>query len=256
MSRRRPWLQAFRLTAGVVALSLSSGSASAWPFELMHLLGRDARRLVPRSLARLLFEREDQILERLRRFPPDLAQPLATDMNAGGLRRETLETIDAEASAIVGLLTTKRVHEGLIRLGTLLRIPADLSDPALASGRRAYPPGVVREYYRLIGSNLDKIPVVLEDERALELSRAQLPDYWQGLANRSHEQAPVIRSGLFKNGRLVDHRTLDFGSPVFGVGSISYSRAVTAIAATWLAIWRDAGGDPTRTPPRTRVKAH
>jgi ribosome modulation factor len=239
----------------VVALSLLSSSASAWPFDLMHLLGRDARRLLPRSLARLLFEREDLILERLRRFPPELAQPLAADMNAGGLRRGTLETIDAEASTIVELLTTKRVHEGLIRLGTLLRIPADLADPALASGRRAYPPGVVREYYRFIGSNLDKIPVVLEDERALELKRAELPGYWQSLAKRSHEQAPVIRSGLFKNGRLVDHRTLDFRSPVFGVGSLSYSRAVTAIAATWLAIWRDAGGDTTRTPSRTRVKA-
>ena len=247
--------QAFRLAAGVVALSLLAGSASAWPFDLMHLLGRDARRMVPRSLARLLFEREDQILERLRRFPPELAQPLAADMNAGGLSRETLQTLDAEASAIVELLTTKRVHEGLIRLGTLLRVPADLADPALASGRRAYPPGVVREYYAFIGSNLDKIPVVLEDEGSLELKRAELPGYWQLVATRSHEQAPVIRDGLFKNGRLVDHRTLDFRSPVFGVGSISYSRAVTAIAATWMAIWREAGGDPTRTPPRTKVKA-
>jgi ribosome modulation factor len=244
-----------RLIVGVIALSLLPGSVSAWPFDLMHLLGRDARRLVPRSLARLLFEREDEILERLRRFPPELAQPLARDMTDGGLRRETLETLDAEAGAIVELLMTKRVHEGLIRLGVLLRVPADLADPALASGRRAYPPGVVREYYAFIGSNLGKIPVVLEDERALELERAELAGYWQSLAKRSHEHAPLLRDGLFKNGRLVDHRTLDYRSPVFGVGSISYSRAVTAIAATWLALWREAGGDPTRTPPRTRVKA-
>lgn len=244
-----------RLAAGVTALSLFSTSASAWPFDLMHLLGRDARRLVPRSLARLLFEREDEILERLRRFPPELAQPLALDMTRGGLRRETLATLDAEAGAIVELLTTRRVHAGLIRLGALLRVPADLADPALASGRRAYPPGVVREYYAFIGSNLGKIPVVLEDEGALELERAELGGYWQSLARRSREQAPVIRDGLFKNGRLVDHRTLDYRSPVFGVGSLSYSRAVTAIAATWLAIWREAGGDPTHTPRRTKVKA-
>jgi hypothetical protein len=30
------------------------------------------------------------------------------------------------------------------------------------------------------------------------------------------------------------------------VGSLAYSRAVTAIAATWLAVWRDAQGDVTR----------
>ena len=176
-------------------------------------------------------------------------------MNAGVLRPETLSTLDAEVGVAIELLMTKRVHEGLIRMGALLRVPADLADPALASGRRAYPPGVVREYYALIGNNLGKIPVVLEDERALQLQRTELGAYWQGLARRSHEQAPVVRAGLFKNGRLVDHRTLDFRSPVFGVGSISYSRAVTAIAATWLAIWHEAGGDPTRTPPRTKVKA-
>lgn len=255
MSRGRGGLQALRLVAGVAALSVWSTSVSAWPFDLMHLLGRDARRMVPRSLARLLYEREDEILERLRRFPPELAQPLALDMNAGALRQETLDTIDAEVGVIVELLTTKRVHEGLVRMGTLLRVPADLADPALASGRRAYPPGVVREYYALIGNNLAKIPVVLEDKRALELKRADLAGYWQGLARRSHEQAPVIRAGLYKNGRLVDHRTLDFRAPVFGVGSIAYSRAVTAIAATWSAIWREAGGDSTRTPPRTKVRA-
>ena len=35
---------------------------------------------------------------------------------------------------------------------------------------------------------------------------------------------------------------------MFGVASLSYSRAVTAIAATWLAVWRDVRGDVTRTP--------
>ncbi len=39
---------------------------------------------------------------------------------------------------------------------------------------------------------------------------------------------------------------------MFGVASLSYSRAVTAIAATWLAVWRDARGDLTR-PARQRT---
>jgi hypothetical protein len=43
----------------------------------------------------------------------------------------------------------------------------------------------------------------------------------------------------------VDHRRLDYRSPAWAVASISYSRAVTAIAATWLAVWRDAQGDTT-----------
>jgi hypothetical protein len=60
--------------------------------------------------------------------------------------------------------------------------------------------------------------------------------------------SPVIRTELFKNGRLVSHRAIDYRSPVLGVAWLSYSRAVTAIAATWLAVWREARGDVTRQP--------
>jgi hypothetical protein len=55
---------------------------------------------------------------------------------------------------------------------------------------------------------------------------------------------------------VVDHRTIDYRSPVFGVASLSYSRAVTAIAATWLALWRDSRGDLTRIRQPTMVRAH
>jgi hypothetical protein len=53
---------------------------------------------------------------------------------------------------------------------------------------------------------------------------------------------------MFRNGRVVDHRTIDFRSPVFGVASLAYSRAVTSIAATWLTLWRSVGGDVTLMP--------
>jgi hypothetical protein len=53
---------------------------------------------------------------------------------------------------------------------------------------------------------------------------------------------------------VVSHRTIDYRSPVFGVGSLSYSRGVTAIAATWLAVWRDVRGDVTRIPRPATVQ--
>jgi len=39
---------------------------------------------------------------------------------------------------------------------------------------------------------------------------------------------------------------------VFGVASLSYSRAVTAIAATWLAVWREARLLPSVAPAAWR----
>jgi hypothetical protein len=145
------------------------------------------------------------------------------------------------------------VSEGLVRLGGLLRIPADLSDPVLVVGPEGWPPGVTREYYALFGANLDKMPVVLDDPGALTRTRKELPALWQSLLDRTRPQVGVIREELFKSGRVVDHRRLDYRSPAWAVSSLAYSRAVTGVAATWLAVWREARGDSTKTPRAREV---
>ena len=97
------------------------------------------------------------------------------------------------------------------------------------------------------------MPVVLDDRAALKLTRKELPALWQSLVERSRAQVPVMREALFVNGRVVDHRRLDYRSPAWAVSSLAYSRAVTATAATWLAVWREANGDTTRMPAAREV---
>jgi hypothetical protein len=219
----------------------------------MTALSRDARRLLPRSLSRLLGEREAQVTDELRRFPPEVARSLAEDLPTGRLSAETLAALEGQADRVVELLRAGQVSEGLVRLGALLRIPADVSDPVLAVGPEGWPAGVTREYYALLDANLDKMPVVLDDPAALHRARKDLPALWQSLLDRSRPQVAVIREELFRGGRVVDHRTLDFRSPAWAVASLSYSRAVTGVAATWLAVWRDANGDTTKTPRAREV---
>ena len=240
--------RARRSLVALAAAVLSASEAGAWPSALMESLNRDARRLVPRSLARLMAEREKEIVEEARMFPAELAQVLAVDLATGELRAETIEALDARALEASALLREQKVTEGIVKLGALLRIPADLSDPVLSAGPEGYPLGVTREYYTFIHGSLDKIPVVVDNEPALRLPRRGLGPYWQTILGRSRIDSPVIRTELFRNGRVVSHRTIDYRSPVFGVASLSYSRAVTAIAATWLAVWRDVKGDVTRVP--------
>lgn len=241
------------LIALLVACSLPR-TAGAWPADIVESLARDARRLVPRSLAALMADREAEIFAATRAVPPELTQAMALDLSTGQLRPATVTMMDARALAVAELVKQRRVSEAVIELGALMRIPADLSDPVLAAGAEGFPPGVTREYYAFLGTSLDKIPVVLEDPAALKLRRRDLPLYWQGLLGRSRVHSPVIRTGLFHDGRLVDHRTIDFRSPVFGVASLAYSRAVTSIAATWLAVWRDVRGDVTRMKPVNEVR--
>lgn len=232
----------------LLSITLGAEPASAWPQALLTALGRDARRLVPRSLAGLLAERETQILEEARRFPVTLSHRLALDLPAGRLSADTVAALETHAGGALDLFKQRRISEGVVRLGALLRVPADLADPVLAAGPEGYPPGVVREYYAFIEESLGKIPVVLDDAPALKLERRDLPGYWQALLARGRGEAALIRTELFRDGRVVDHRTLDYRSPVFGVASLAYSRAVTAIAATWTALWREARGDLTRVP--------
>ena len=243
-----------RKLAVLLTLLISAPQAGAWPAETMAALSRDARKLLPRSLNRLLGERESQVLDEIRRFPPELQRALAQDLPGGRLRPETIQGLEAFTEDAVRLLKEGQATEGLIRLGGLLRIAADLSDPVLAVGPEGWPAGVTREYYALFNANLARMPVVLDDPKALELTRRQLPALWQSLVDRSRSQVPVIREELFVNGRVVDHRGLDYRSPAWAVSSLAYSRAVTGVAATWLAVWREAHGDVTHTPRAREVR--
>jgi hypothetical protein len=220
----------------------------------MTALSRDARKLLPRSLARLLGERESEVLDEMQRFPPDVSRALAQDLPGGRLRPETVGALEAQADRAIELLRAGQVSQGLVRLGGLLRIPADLSDPVLAVGPEGWPPGVTREYYALFTANLTRMPVVLDDPDSLKLTRKDLPALWQSLLERSRPQAPIIRTELFRDGRVVDHRRLDYRSPAWAVSSLAYSRAVTGAAATWLAVWRASRGDTTHTPRAREVK--
>ena len=233
---------------------LGAAPAHAWTSPLMEALNRDARKLLPRSLRRLLAERETQITEEVRRFPPAVAQALAADVSAGRITPETATALQAETAAVVDLLKKQRLTEGLVRLGGLLRIPADLSDPVLAVGPEGYPAGVTREYYAFVEGYLAKIPVVMGDPAALKLDGKALPGYWQSLLDRSRDQSDLIRTEMVQDGRVVNHKSLDYRSPVYAVASLSYSRAVNGIAATWLAVWREAHGDTTRMPKAREVE--
>lgn len=238
----------------LLVAALAPASAAAWPAAITERITRDARRLVPRSLGMLMSEREKEIFEAAQRLPPELTQAVAADLGRGELQPSTIALWEVQTDEAVRLLRAQKVSEGVIKLGALLRIPADLSDPVLSVGPEGYPAGVTQQYYAYVDANLAKIPVVIESKPALKMARKDLPAYWKGIFGRSQSQSAVIRTELFQRGRVVDHRTVDYRNPVFGVASLSYSRAVNAVAATWLAVWRDVRGDVTRMVTPKPVK--
>jgi hypothetical protein len=237
----------------VAAALLAPVSVGAWPASLGDAAARDARRLLPHSFSAALGAREAAIRAESERLPPALMEALKRDLALGNLSTETMAAVDVEVNAILAMFRKREVGAGLVRLGALARVPAALSDPVAAAGAPAIPEAVTGEYYLFVQGNLAKIPVVLADPAALELGRADLASYWQRLLDQSRAQAAIIPGEMVKNGQVVSHRSIDFRSPVFGVASLSYSRAVTAIAATWLVVWREARGDMSRRPKTIEV---
>jgi hypothetical protein len=234
------------LLSSLVLLASIGGArpALAWSPTLEQSLYRDAQKLLPRSLAMLMEDRERAVLAAAEQPPPGLAG-FRSELAEGALTPQTLSAFEAELKGATDMMQHRQLGAGLVRMGAVLRVAADVCDPALAQ-QGQLPAAVTAEYYAFIETNLDKIPVVVDDPKALEIARKDLPEYWQALLTRSRSDVPVILGEMIHQGRVVRHQAIDYRSPVFGVGSLAYSRAVTGIAATWLATWRSVKGDMGR----------
>ncbi len=78
----------------IPVLLLLAARAQAWPGEAMLAIGRDACRLLPGSLSRLLADREREVQISAAQLAPELARALARDQAAGALQPETLALVD------------------------------------------------------------------------------------------------------------------------------------------------------------------
>ena len=247
-SRRVSSGEPVRAALAVAALLLlaAAGRRPGRP-QTMTAIGRDGRRLLPQTLSRLLGEREPQIQQSVARFPPELLRALAAGpdrgraaaSDGGGARRRGRGRGRAAARAAGG-----RGAGAPRRAAAHHRRPLRprAGRPAPRAGRR--------------GSRASTTPSsrptstgcrsCSTTRRRSSSRRAQLPQLWRSLVERSRRQVPTIRGELFRDGRVVSHTRLDYRSPAWAMASLAYSRAVTATAATWLAAWRDARGDTTR----------
>ena len=159
---RRPTATARTILAALLALAAAAGRG-AWPAVVVESLARDARRLVPRSLAQLMADNEKEIFEASRAMPPELGQALGLGLQRGRCVRRPSPRWRRTRRRRSICSASGASTEGVVRLGALLRVPADLSDPVLTGGPEGYPAGVTREYYAFVEQSLDKIPVVLDD---------------------------------------------------------------------------------------------
>ena len=241
------------IAAVLTAVTLVPSRANAWPADLSQRIARDALKLVPQSLSELFLAHQAEIFAdaRISKMP---ALPLVyADLPQGRLGAPTQAALAQEFTERVKDLHGSDFRAALIALGSTYRLAVDLADPSqgLGMGADGRAKAIRREFYLFTTASLDKIPVVLVEPDSMRIKLEDLPAFLAGVAAKTPDQAARLREEGIEDGRVVAASEIDFRSPIFAVSSTSYSRSVNAVAATWIAIWRAAGGDMRRVkPPR------
>jgi hypothetical protein len=241
-----------------IALALSASAlapdrAEAWPADLSQRIARDALVLVPQSLAELVRANQEEIFADARSAKIPALSLVYLDLPRGRIGAPTQAALAQEFAERVKALHGSNFRAAIIALGATYRLAVDLADPALGAGLGAdvQAKAIRREFYLFTTSNLDKIPVVLVEPDSMRMKLEALPAFLASVAAKTPGQTERLREEAIEDGRVAAAAEIDFRSPVFAVASTAYSRSVSAVAATWIAIWRNAGGDMRRQkPPR------
>jgi len=250
LSRRLP------LALALGALLLVSPRAEAWPADLSQHIARDALKIVPKSLAEIFLANEVEIFADARTSAMPALSLVYADLPRGRLGDPTRQALAQEFAERVKALRGQDFRAAVIALGATYRLAVDLADPSvgLGIGSDAKARAIRREFYAFTSANLDKIPVVLVEPDSMRLPLDGLPRFLDSVTTKTPDQAARLREEAQEAGRVLPAGEIDFRSPVFAVASTAYSRSVSAVAATWIAIWREAGGDMTRQKPPQVIK--
>ena len=239
--------RALGLTLAVAGfVCASSAPLEAWPKEAYRNMVYDTMRLLPPRLARVLLSRDHAILRGVVSLEGDTASTLARDGMRGQLSGALVEDVETRIARVVRLVDEHHSFDEVAEeLGRLLRIAADIADPAVLGAGSAELRLVVPEYYRFIGLNLTKFPLVHDGRLPSTVDGASVHTLLVQVASDATAAASPLAKAFWQDGRIMPASSFDFRSVPYAETSLSYSRGVTAASYLWLSAWSKANGDFT-----------
>lgn len=229
--------------------------ASIWTPAARERMARDALKVAPPAMVRLIRLHPEALLEGIRR---------GEELEGQTHHRQQGETPGLGAAAALATVGRKAVdaldghrpvRELVYYLGLAAHFATDLSDPVLTwpdAGAGAFS----ADYAEYVEANLARFPVVFYGYPDLSVAAGGPPleipavEALEGEGYRAAAGArryfPHLSRSYAKTGG--SSLSFDVRSIPFGVASLCYSRGVTNIARAWLHIWRSARGDISETP--------
>lgn len=233
---RVPWLSLFFVAFAV--------SADAWPSEVYRGMVHDTLALLPPSLSRVLARRDAALFEGVRTLESESASRIARDGIRGELSEELIRDVETRIERVVRMLDEHQpFSETALELGKLLRIAADLSDPAVVGAGSPDLRRVTPEYIRFIDLNRTRIPLVHDRSLPSPMQGASIKGLLDRVTESTGASIRPLAAAFWKEGRIVPASNFDYRSVPYAETSLSYSRGVTAASYLWLSAWAKAHGD-------------
>ena len=237
-----------RLTALAVCgvLFFSGLPVEAWPADAYRNMIYDALRLLPPSLGRILWRRNERLIQGVHSLDGMTASRLARDGHQGTLSTDSIKDVEARINRGVSMINSHQSFSDLaVELGGLLRVAADLSDPTIWGAGKPELVRVASEYQRFIGLHLLEIPLVHDRKLPSPLTGGSVQALLQGLTQSTRLSVLPLAKAFWNNGGLVPATQFDYRSVPYAEASLAYSRSVTAASYLWLVVWKKANGDFT-----------
>jgi hypothetical protein len=226
----------------LLALLLCPAEAAvAWTPSTRKKMAEDAARLVPPSLQRLL-----------KRYRRDLGRGLAVRgaeskvghfEHPGGEGALIESAAEAMHAALAALQGGEPLRDVVARLGHVAHLVGDLDDPLVTSQSHPQEARFAPEYTRYVESILPKVRLTLERRQPRGIDAYSLKSWAEEAVTWSRQFYDPIGRSFWVDGTLVRAETFDERSIPFGIGSLTYARAVNDIAVAWITLWREGGGD-------------
>lgn len=252
-ARRSRWILLLLSAVPVAALAGPSASAG-WTPAMETRIVREASRLMPAALRRILETHDDELTAGLREaagdetVPPHIEEPRGR--NPGAAAR-----VGVLSNEIVAMIDGHRPF-GLVarRMGELAHFVCDLNNPLQVASEDPREYDYAADYAGYVESHLDRFPLVFYgwSDPALgltgEVASADAVAFARSIARRSRAYYGPIRRAYAPDNKTPPAQRFDVRSLPFGVGSLSYSHAVTDTARIWMFVWKQAHGDLRGTP--------
>jgi hypothetical protein len=222
---------------------LAAAPARAWAPAARVRMVDEATRLMPASLRLALTHHREALLRGALTPMADEDGPDHRPESAGG----SLETaLAARHAAVVRALSEGRPFEEIVHaLGELAHFMADAEFPPNAEA------GADARYVFLaafVEDRRSRFPLVFYGHDDPELEGRDLPGFLRRELTAAARLDSELKGALAAAGPQARPASFDDRSVPFAVGSLAWSRTVTAVVRAWCDAWRRGGGDLARTP--------